>query len=127
MGDGDTLLNVVIGAIATAVLGGFVPFAPLFGGALAGYLQGGTRDDAVRVGLLSGVFGLVGTVLVTLFVLLVLSVFLAFSPEALAAVGAVGVLFLIASTLTAAAYFLGLSALGGWLGNYVRYDTDLFS
>jgi hypothetical protein len=24
-----------------------------------------------------------------------------------------------------AAYFLGLSALGGWLGNYVKHDTTI--
>ncbi len=35
-----------------------VPLAPLLGGGIAGYLEGGERDDGVRVGLLSGVVGL---------------------------------------------------------------------
>jgi len=32
---------------------------------------------------------------------------------------------IVLGTITAAAYFLGLSALGGWLGNYVKHDTTI--
>lgn len=52
-----------------------------------------------------------------------LAAFLAFVPEALGLFGAAGLLVL--GTLSTAAYFLGLSALGGWLGSYVRYDTAI--
>nr|WP_310918613.1 DUF5518 domain-containing protein [Haloarcula sp. S1CR25-12] len=41
MGEHDTLLNAVIGVVASVVLG-FVPFSTVLGGAVAGYLEGGT-------------------------------------------------------------------------------------
>lgn len=54
-----------------------------------------------------------------------LAAFLAFVPEGLGVFGAVGLLVLVLGTLTAAAYFVGPSALGGWLGDYVEYDTTV--
>ncbi|GGN90410.1 MULTISPECIES: DUF5518 domain-containing protein [Haloarcula] len=122
MAEQDTLLNAVIGAVATAILSGF-PFAPVFGGALAGYLEGGDRDDGLRVGAISGAIGLVFTLVVFAFVGLVfLGFLLGGMPMHL---GAVGVVFLVGAAVFAAVYVVGLSALGGWLGNYVKYDTDL--
>ena len=126
MAEHDTLLNAALGAVATAVLSSFVPFAPLFGGALAGYLEGGTRNDGVRVGTISGVIGLVlSAVLFGLFFLFFI-VFLAGygGPRAF---GAFGFLFFLVGLLFTAVYMVGLSAVGGWLGNYVKYDTEAFS
>jgi len=125
MGEGDTLVNAIIGAVATALLSGFVPLAPLLGGGMAGYLEGGKRDDGVRVGLLSGVIGLAISLVFFVVVFVFLAAFLAFVPEALGVFGAMGLLVLVLGTVMTAAYFLGLSALGGWLGNYVRYDTTI--
>ncbi|MGB9932946.1 DUF5518 domain-containing protein [Haloarcula amylolytica] len=125
MGEGDTFVNAVIGAVATALLSGFVPLAPLLGGCIAGYLEGGERDDGVRVGLLSGVVGLAISLVFFVVVFVFLAAFLAFVPEALGVFGAMGLLVIVLGTITAAAYFLGLSALGGWLGNYVKYDTTI--
>jgi hypothetical protein len=125
MGEGDTLVNAIIGAVATALLSGFVPLAPLLGGGIAGYLEGGKRDDGVRVGLLSGVIGLAISLVFFVVVFVFLAAFLAFVPEALGVFGAMGLLVLVLGTVMTAAYFLGLSALGGWLGNYVRYDTTI--
>jgi len=125
MGEGDTFINAVIGAVATALLSGFVPFAPLLGGGIAGYLEGGRRDDGVRVGFLSGVIGLAISLVFFVVVFVFLAAFLAFVPEALGVFGAAGLFVLVLGTLTTAAYFLGLSALGGWLGNYIRYDTNV--
>lgn len=51
--------------------------------------------------------------------------FLAFASEALGVFGAMGLLVLVLGTLTATAYFLGLSAVGDWLGNYVKHDTTI--
>ncbi|AUG46739.1 hypothetical protein BVU17_04085 [Haloarcula taiwanensis] len=123
MGEGDTFVNAVIGAVATALLSGFVPLAPLLGGCIAGYLEGGERDDGVRVGLLSGVVGLAISLVFFVVVFVFLAAFLAVVPEALGVFGAAGLFVLVLGTITAAAYFLGLSAVGGWLGNYVKYDT----
>jgi len=75
MSPDDTLANALLGAVVTVVVSPFVPFAPIFGGLLAGYLQGGDREDGLWIGTVSGA--------------------------------------------------IALSALGGWLGNYVRYDTDI--
>lgn len=123
MAEQDTLLNAVIGAVATAILSGFVPFAPVFGGALAGYLEGGDRDDGLRVGAISGVIGLVFAAVLFLFVGVVfLGFLLGGMPMRM---GAFGGLFLLVGALFGAVYIVGLSALGGWLGNYVKYDTDV--
>ncbi|GGK81600.1 DUF5518 domain-containing protein [Haloarcula sebkhae] len=125
MGEGDTFVNAVIGAVATALLSGFVPLAPLLGGGLAGYLEGGKRADGVRVGFLSGVIGLAISLVFFVVVFVFLAALLAFVPDALGVFGAMGLFVLVLGTLTTAAYFLGLSALGGWLGNYVKYDTTI--
>jgi len=125
MGAGDTFVNAIIGAVATALLSGFVPLAPLLGGGIAGYLEGGERDDGVHVGLLSGVIGLAISLVFFVVVCVFLAAFLAIVPEALGVFGAMGLLVLVLGTITAAAYFLGLSALGGWLGHYVKYDTTI--
>mgnify|MGYP000117197121 CR=1 FL=1 len=125
MGEGDPFVNAIIGAVATALLSGFVPLAPLLGGGMAGYLEGGKRDDGVRVGLLSGVIGLAISLVFFVVVFVFLAAFLAFVPEALGVFGAMGLFVLVIGTLSAAAYFLVLSALGGWLGNYVKYDTTI--
>ncbi|RLN01558.1 DUF5518 domain-containing protein [Haloarcula sp. Atlit-7R] len=125
MGEGDTFVNAVIGAVATALLSGFVPLTPLLGGCIAGYFEGGERDDGVRVGLLSGVVGLAISLVFFIIVFVFLAAFLAFVPEALGLFGAMGLLVLVVGTVMTVAYFLGLSALGGWLGNYVRYDTTI--
>lgn len=124
MAEGDTLLNAAIGAVATAVLSGFVPFAPLFGGAVAGYLEGGDRDDGLRVGVVSGVIGLLLTAVLFVFLFVVFAFLLAGAPRAF---GAFGFLFFLVVAVLGTVYIVGLSALGGWLGNYVKYDTDLGS
>lgn len=125
MGDGDTFANAAIGAVATALLSGFVPFAPVLGGGIAGYLEGGDRDAGIRVGLYSGVIGLVVSLVLFVVVFVFLAAFLAVVPADLGAFGAAGLLVLVIGSLSAAAYVLVLSALGGWLGNYVRYDTSI--
>jgi hypothetical protein len=123
--DNGTLLNAVIGAVATAVLSGFVPFAPLFGGGIAGYLEGGTRNDGLKVGAISGGIALV-------FAMLLFGVFFLFgfglvALDAPAALPAVGILFLLFALVIGLIYIVGLSAAGGWIGNYVKYETDLGS
>jgi hypothetical protein len=57
MGQGDTLQNAVIGAIATTVFY-FIPVvqavAPIAGGVVAGYLQGEGAGGGMKVGALKG-------------------------------------------------------------------------
>ena len=121
MAEGDTLLNAVIGGIASIVLS-FVPFSPVLGGALAGYLQGGDRGEGVRVGAYAGV---VAAVPLALLLFVVVAVFGVFAMGGRPGGGAILVVFFLFAAAVVAGIIVGLSALGGWVGNYVRYDTDL--
>ncbi|WP_324662556.1 DUF5518 domain-containing protein [Haloarcula sediminis] len=123
MAEHDTLLNAVIGAVASIVLG-FVPFSTVLGGAIAGYLEGGTRSDGLRVGAISGVLGLVVGAVFFFVVVLFFGVF-AVGAGAPLAFSAFGVLFLLFGAVLSALYTVGLSALGGWLGNYAKYELDI--
>ncbi|ELZ25588.1 hypothetical protein C475_10308 [Halosimplex carlsbadense 2-9-1] len=123
MKEGNTFINALIGAIVTAVVGGFIPFGPAAGGAVAGYLQGGTRSDGLKVGVLSGIIGLIPLTAVLFLALSFFGVIAVGSGEAaglaIGGVIAVGIFALVAI------YTVGLSALGGWIGNYVKQDTDI--
>ena len=123
MAEHDTLRNAVIGAVASIVLS-FVPFSPVLGGAVAGYLQGGTRSDGLRVGAISGVLGLLVGAAFFLIVVLFLGIF-AIGTNAPSSLGIVGLLFLLVAGAVSALYTIGLSALGGWLGNYAKYELDV--
>ena len=131
MAEGDTLVNAVIGALVNVVAGSFLPFGPVIGGAAAGYLQGGSREDGLKVGAIAGVIALIP---IFLFLTLFGGLFFAIVaggtmgggmpggfPMAAGGIGFVVVLFFIFG----AVYVVGLSALGGYLGNYVKYDTDV--
>ena len=121
MAEGDTLLNAVIGGIASIVLS-FVPFSPVLGGAVAGYLHGGDRGAGVRIGVYAGV---VAAIPLAFFLFVAAAIFGFFAIGSRPGGGAVLLFFLLFAVVAAAVYTVGLSALGGWLGNYVRYDTDL--
>lgn len=122
MEEGNTLVNAVVGAVVTGILTWFVPFAPLFGGGLAGYAEGGDRSDGLRVGGLSGVIASVPILLIAALIVVGLGVISVgaegFFPFA------IGGIFVVFAFFFAVLYVVGLSALGGWLGNYVKYDTD---
>lgn len=124
MGEGDTLINGLLGGIVAIVLSA-VPFSPVLGGTLAGYLEGGSRNDGLRVGALAGVVAAVPLAAFVVAAVLISGVALVgIGPRAAGGIVAFGVLFLFVAVLSAL-YTVGLGALGGWLGNYVRYDTDL--
>jgi len=124
MDDDNTLFNALIGAIVTAVTSSFIPFAPVAGGALAGYLEGGSRSDGVRVGLISGLIGVIPLVAILGMILFGLSVVSLGAVES-ALPFAVGGAFVTVAFLFVAVYTVGLSALGGWVGNYLKYETEV--
>lgn len=113
MAEGDTLLNAAIGAVLSVVGAPLLPVAAVFGGAVAGYLQGGDERDGARVGALSGVIATVPVVLVLSLALL----FLPFVPFEFAAVGVfvLGILLFVS-----AAYLVGAGAVGGVIGAYLH-------
>ncbi len=127
MGEGDTILNAVLGAVASVVLGPVVPFAPVLGGAIAGYLQGGSRNDGIRVGAYAGLIALIPLFL--LFMIVGSAFFAVMAggmgmgmPGGFAGLGAI---VLLMAFLFTALYTVGLCIIGGWLGNYVKHDTDI--
>lgn len=109
----DLWVNALIGAVVTAVLS-MLPFSPLLGGGVAGYLQKGDDRTGVRVGALSGALAVIPVVaLLVLFVggLAVVTV----------ANGGVrsGIFFwflLLVVFFFAVVYTVGLSAVGGFVG-----------
>lgn len=116
MAQGDTLLNALIGAIVSVVLA-FLPFSTVLGGGVAGYLQGESRDDGLRVGAYSGLIAAIPILLVAMVIGTVF--FFGAFVEPRAAIGFVFVFFVLAVTLV---YSIGLSALGGYLGAYVSNE-----
>ena len=122
MAEGDTLTNAVVGGIASILLA-FVPFSPVLGGVVAGYLQGGDRGTGLRVGAYAGVVAAIPLVLFLLFGSLLAGVVLA--GDALLGVGTVFGFGFFVLIVVGGLYTVALGAVGGWLGNYVKYDTDL--
>ena len=122
----NTLVNALLGGVVSVVLG-FVPFSPVLGGAVAGYLQGVDTGRGVRVGIYAGLVAAVPLA----FVLFLLASVLSFGVVAVDSSGsvagaasggspllAIGVL--VGAFALAALYTVGLSALGGYLGSYVK-------
>jgi len=120
MGEGDTLINAVIGALAAVVLS-FTGIGPVLGGAVAGYLQRGSRSDGLKVGAFSGLIGLLPLLLI------LFPLFGFFSIGAVAGDGGALIGFGFVTLLVVGvgvAYSAGLSAVGGYLGAYVALDTE---
>jgi len=119
----NTLLNAVVGAVASVLLS-FTGIGPTLGGAVAGYLNNdGTAEtgNGLRVGALSGLITSIPIVALLLLVLVLLPFlgFFRFPLEAGLAAGGIVILAAIA-VLGGVAYAVVLSALGGLLGVYLK-------
>lgn len=123
MGEGDTLLNAVIGAVVTVVLS-FTAFSPLLGGGVAGYLQRGDRAGGIRIGALSGVLAAVPLLLLFLLVGFVFT-----GTMIGGGMGVPGrfVVVLVVGVILALVWTVGLSAIGGYLGVYIASETEIGS
>jgi len=121
----NTLLNAVVGAVASVLLS-FTGIGPTLGGAVAGYLNNdGTAEtgNGLRVGALSGLITSIPIVALLLLVLVLLPFlgFFRFPLEAGLAAGGIVILAGIA-VLGGVAYAVVLSALGGLLGAYLKTE-----
>jgi hypothetical protein len=120
MGEGDTFLNAAIGAVVTVVFS-FTGFSPLVGGGVAGYLQRGSRRDGAKVGAISGVLA---------FLPFVLLLFLGFGfLVAMPMTGGFGLPGFVELLVILLVIFpllllwnVGLGAVGGYLGIYLREE-----
>jgi hypothetical protein len=115
MNTDNTLLNAVIGAVATIGLS-FTGISPVLGGALAAYLDGGDTENGLRVGALSGG---IASLPVAAFLAIAL-LFLPFTGDLGIAVG--GFLFVAVIVALAVGYTVALSAVGGMLGAYLKSE-----
>lgn len=106
----------VIGAVSTVLLSA-LPFSPVFGGAVAGYLERAESTRTASVGALAGALYLVPVAVVLLFLSGGLwAGFRTIGETGLALVigGMLLVLFAIGASLS-----VGLSALGGYIGGWL--------
>ena len=125
MNSDNTVVNALVGAVATIFITPFLPFAPVFGGAIAGYLEGGSSGDGLRVG---GISGLIAVIPLFIFLLLLGNLFVLFlaaagvsTPE----LAGLGITVLVLVFLSVLVYVVALSAFGGWAGAYLQRETDL--
>ena len=126
MAEGDTLANALIGALITVLATPVVPGAPLVGGLVSGYLQGGDREDGLIVGTYAGLIALL-PLLVLVFLLGNLLLFLvaATGSGIVSMLGGLGLVVVLVLFVGGLIYIVLLSALGGWLGNYLKTEMDL--
>lgn len=106
-------VDALVGAVVTVVTA-FIPFSPVLGGGVAGYLHRGEDREALRVGALAGLLASVPLLAIVSLVFLVLFVGIVVSGEVAAPLFVVAVLLVIA--LFVVAYTVVLSAVGGVVG-----------
>ncbi|WP_267639676.1 DUF5518 domain-containing protein [Haloarchaeobius amylolyticus] len=115
-------INAAIGGVAAIVLS-FVPFSPVLGGLISGYLERDTRrNGSLKIGAASGAISLIPMLFVGVF--FVGFGFLGALGGADAAMGVVFMLFLFAIiAVIGAIYTIGLGAAGGFLA-HVLWEDD---
>ncbi|WP_435318512.1 DUF5518 domain-containing protein [Haloarchaeobius sp. TZWSO28] len=115
-------INAAIGGIAAIVLS-FVPFSPVLGGLISGYLEKDTqRGGNIKIGAAAGVISLIPMLFLGVF--FVGFGFLGALGGADAAMGVVFMLFIVAIfAVIGALYTIGLGAAGGFLA-HVLWEDD---
>ncbi|UIO99948.1 DUF5518 domain-containing protein [Halobaculum sp. CBA1158] len=119
LNDTSTFKHAAIGAVITLVTF-FLPFSPVIGGGVAGYLHGPDGRDGAIVGGLAGLLAAVpGAVLATL----VASVFIIAGPGARSGI-LVALVFFLLILLVSTLYGGVLGALGGFAGAVLNREFD---
>lgn len=111
--DPDSITLATIGAVVTIVTS-FVPLSPILGGLVSGYLRDGDGADGARIGAYAGLAAAVPFALLGLFLLGGIGI--ATAELGLGGLGVFVGLALVFSFGVGAAYLVGLSALGGYIG-----------
>lgn len=110
----DLLVGAGVGALVTVFLW-YIPLSPLVGGAAAGYVQGGSQEDARMAGTLSGA-------LVPVVVLFAGAVAFLFFGERLFGGFPFGPLVAVGVSVVAAVYTVVFGTVGGWIGGLILLD-----
>jgi hypothetical protein len=113
---GSSRSYAVLGAVATTVLS-FVPFSPVVGGGVAGYLEQYETGRSVSVGALSGFLAMLPGIVVLLFV--TGGMYAGLASVQATDFGVVVVSAMLFVLLFVGAYGAGLGALGGFAGAYL--------
>jgi hypothetical protein len=115
--DGETAgsyrANAVLGAVATTVLS-FLPFSPVLGGGVAGYLEGYDTGRSLGAGALSGILAMLPAIVIVAFV--TVGIFAGLSDVGATELGIVATTTMLLVLLFVGAYGAGLGALGGFAG-----------
>lgn len=112
--ESNSLMNALLGAVVTLITSPLLPFAAIFGGGVAGYLQRGSVKEGARLGAIAGVIAAIPTFAVVWFLIGVFVLGMPgipFGPSSFFAV-----LFFAGI----GGYLVGAGALGGALGSYLR-------
>lgn len=107
-----TITNAVIGGIVSIILG-FIPFSPILGGGVAGYLEK-NNSNGIKIGAISGLIASIPMVVFLFFIGLMSTQLIGIQFGGIGLIlffGFVGII----STL----YTVGLSTIGGYLGVYI--------
>jgi hypothetical protein len=110
---GSTRSYAVLGAVATAILS-FIPFSPLVGGGVAGYLAQSDTGRSVSAGGLSGFLAMLPALSILGF--LIVGMYTGLAGVGEAGLGIVAAAAMLIVVLFVVAYGAGLGALGGFLG-----------
>jgi len=115
----DFAANAILGALLSGALA-FVPFAPVIGGGVAGYLERGESERVVGVGALSGLLSAGPVLVLVTFALAGLATgFSGVGEGTYAALTGAVILLSVAIGAVAGA---GLGALGGYVGGRLAED-----
>jgi len=115
---GDTVLNVIIGAVIAVVLSSFVPLlAQVIGGAVSGYLQQEGRMQGAKVGAIANLIASLPAILLFLLIVPFLGVFFLGGDLAVGTLfSGLGLVVIVAGILFTAVSAAVVGALGGLLG-----------
>lgn len=120
MGKGDTLINAVLGAVVTVIFS-FIGFSPVIGGAVSGYLQQESRRSCVKVGALSGVFAFLPFMFFIFLIVGIVTFLMPMGGSGLPGGLELLIIFLVIVPFVAI-WNIGLGALGGFFGSYLREE-----
>ena len=116
---GSLLSNAVLGAVTTTVLF-FVPFSPIIGGGVTGYLEGQRSNRAISAAGLAGVLAMAPVLILLVF--LGIGLYTGLAGVGDAGYGLLTTAVMLFATLFVAAYGAGVSALGGFIGTRILRD-----